>query len=171
MPAEPIETLLDRLKPQLRRIARRSTYAEVRESADDLLQDQSLKLVQNPLPAGVNPESYSVESFKNLVRDRERACNRRAARDVEFMRTHREARSDRVVEAAIRDDLRGDIRRALRQANLRRDHRCALLAWVRDSLDEFAARRGISRKTAGVWAWRAREALRPHLEHLREENR
>lgn len=166
MPAEPIESLLFRLTPQLRRVAHGSTCAEVRQSTDDLLNALFLKLSRHPVPSHANPESYTVESFKNLIRDRERACNRRSARDVEFMRTRPEARSDRVDEVAIRRDLRRHIKRALRQANLRPDHRCALWAWLRDSLDEFASRRGIACKTAGVWAWRARKLLRPYLEHL-----
>jgi hypothetical protein len=161
MPTEPIESLLSRLEPQLRRVALGSTCAEVREKAGDLLNDQFLKSLRHPVPSHANPESYTVESFKNLVRDRERACNRRIARDVEFMRTRPAARSDRVDEVAIRHDLRWHIKRALRQANLRPDHRCALWAWLRDSLDEFASRRGITRKTAGVWAWRARELRWP----------
>ncbi len=166
MIAVPIESLLTRLAPQLRRLTARSACEEVRQSADDLLKALFLKLSRHPVPTHANPESYTVESFKNLIRERERACNRRAARDVEFMRTRPEAHSDRVDEVAIRHDLRRHIKRALRQANLRSDHRCALWAWLRDSLDEFAARRGISRKTADVWACRARKSLRPYLEHL-----
>lgn len=168
MHAEPIESLLARLTPQLRRVARGSTCAEVRQSADDLHNELLLKLSRHPVPPHANPESYVVAAFKNLIRDRERACNRRIAHDVEYMRTRPEARSDRVDEVAIRRDLRWHIKRALRHANLRPDHRCALWAWLRDSLDEFASRRGIALKTAGVWAYRARESLRPYLEHLRD---
>lgn len=185
MPDEPIESLLSRLEPQLRRLASRSSCPEVRahaastnrrrkragpdlkairDEADDLFNDLYLRLTAHPVPPHANAESYAVESFKNLIRDRERTCNRRAARDVEFMRARLEARSDRVDEVAIQHDLRRHIKRALRQANLRSDHGCALWAWLRDSLDEFAARRGITRKTAGVWAWRARQSLRPYLD-------
>lgn len=168
MHSEPIETLLFCLTPQLRRVALGSTCAEVRQSADDLRNDLFLKWSRHPVPSGVNRESYAVGSFKNLVRDRERACNRRVARDVEYMRARPEIRSDRVEEVENRHDLRRHIKLALRQANLRPDHRCALWAWLRESLDEFAARRGITRKTASVWACRARIALRPYLEHLRD---
>lgn len=169
MPAQPIESLLSRLEPQLRRLASRSTSLEVSQSADDLLSDLSLKLTAHPPLAESNAESYAVESFKNLIKDRQRTCNRRRARDVEFMRTRPEIGSDRVETRAIRHDLRWHIKRAARHAKLRPDHRCALWAWLRDSLDDFATRRGIPHKTARVWAWRAREALRPHLEHMRRD--
>lgn len=122
------------------------------DEATDRFNDLYLRLTAHPAPPHANAESYAVESFKNLIRDRERACYRRVARDVEFMRTRPEARSERVDEAAIRHDLRRHIKRALRQANLRPDHHCALWAWLRGSLDEFAVRRGITRKTAGAWA-------------------
>lgn len=168
MPDEPIESLLARLEPQLRRLASRSTCIEVHESADDLINDLFLRLTKHPTPLGYNRESYAVEAYKNLVKDRERACRRRLARDVEVIRDRPEGASDSPYVRASQRDVRWHIKRAMRLASLRPDHRCALWAWLRDSLDDFARRRNIPRKTAGVWAYRARRALRPHLEHLRE---
>lgn len=167
MSTEPIEWLLARLDPQLHNLASRSACSEVRQSFDDLRHDLFLKLSRHPPPAEANTESYVVEAFKNLIKDRVRACNRRAKRDVEYMRPRPEACCDPVDAVTSRRELRWHIKRAVRRANLRADHRCALLAWLRDSLDEFAARRGITHKTAGVWSWRARQSLRPYLEHLR----
>lgn len=63
-----------------------------------------------------------------------------------------------------RRELRTAIKRALRTARLSRDHQCALWAWFRDHVAEFAKRRGIAEVTARVWAKRARDALRPHAE-------
>jgi DNA-directed RNA polymerase specialized sigma24 family protein len=189
MPAKPIEMLLSDLTPQLRQIACRSTSAEVRQSADDIISDLYLKMSRRPVPSHVNPESYTVKIFKNLMWDYARSCNRRAIRGVEFMRVDPQTRLDgadtsrmgcretylhakrlgRADAEANRHDLRLHIKRAMRKAKIRRDHRCALRAWLRDSLDEFAERNGITRKTAAVWACRARKALKPYLEHLRDD--
>lgn len=167
MSTEPIEWLLARLDPQLHNLASRSACSEVHQSFDDLRHDLFLKLSWHPPPAEANIESYAVEAFKNLIKDRLRACNRRVKRDVEYMRARPEACCDPVDAVTSRRELRWHIKRAVRRANLRADHRCALLAWLRDSLADFAARRGIPFKTAGVWARRPRESLRPHLEYLR----
>lgn len=168
MSAEPIESLLSRLDLQLRRRARRSKSLEVRQSCDDLRQDLFLRLCQHGLPSDANTQAYAVQSFNNLVKDCERACYRRAVRDVKYMRARPEATSDRVDQRAIRWEQRLHIVLAVGKANLRSDHRCALLAWCRDSLDEFAQRRGIPRSTASVWAKRARDKLRPYLLHLQD---
>lgn len=65
--------------------------------------------------------------------------------------------------ALERRELRRAIANAVRTVRLPRNHRCALWAWVRGRLAEWAAGRGIPAATARVWALRAREALRPHL--------
>lgn len=67
-------------------------------------------------------------------------------------------------DAALeRRELRCAIVNAVRTARLPRNHRCALWAWLRGRLGEWAAGRGIPAATARVWALRAREKLRPHL--------
>jgi DNA-directed RNA polymerase specialized sigma24 family protein len=58
------------------------------------------------------------------------------------------------------------IAQAIRSASLPERHRCVLRAWLRNCLDEFAARRSIPKATARVWAHRARAALRPFLTQL-----
>ncbi|MCU0916247.1 MAG: hypothetical protein MUC88_17055 [Planctomycetes bacterium] len=63
-----------------------------------------------------------------------------------------------------RREMRTAIKRAVRAARLAQDHRCALWAWLRDRVAEFARQRGIPEVTVRVWAKRARDALRPHLE-------
>lgn len=184
MPPETLD-LLHRLKPQLRRLALRSTCCEVREGVDDLITDLYLRLTDHPMPAVCNAEPYAVEAYKNLVRDRERAHRRRCRReravaiqrtcdhplvcDLGVLRDRSGQRSDRAETWAIRRETRRQIQRAVRLAKLRPDHCCALWAWLRNSLKEFADRRGIPQHTAAVWATRARRALRPHLEYLRRD--
>lgn len=60
-------------------------------------------------------------------------------------------------------ELRRAIVNAVRKARLPRDHRCALWAWVRGGLAEWAKRHKVSAATTRVWALRAREAIRPWL--------
>lgn len=70
---------------------------------------------------------------------------------------------ERPGAALERRELRRAIVSAVRIAPLPRRHRCALWAWLRGHLAEWAAEREIPAATARVWALRAREALRPHL--------
>jgi DNA-directed RNA polymerase specialized sigma24 family protein len=63
-----------------------------------------------------------------------------------------------------RREQRRAIVTAIRAARLSRDHRCALWACLRDRVGDLARRRGIPQVTVRVWAKRARDALRPHLE-------
>lgn len=65
--------------------------------------------------------------------------------------------------ALERRELCRAIGNAVRTARLPRNHSCALLAWLRDRLPEWAAERGIRPATARVWAMRARDAVRPRL--------
>lgn len=62
-----------------------------------------------------------------------------------------------------RHETRRAIKRAVRAAGLATDHRCALWAWCRDRVAEFARKRGVAENTARVWAHRARRAIRPYL--------
>lgn len=166
MPTGSIVSLLDRTGDQLRRLASRSECPEVRRGSEDLIQDLFVRLTSHPVPMGYNAEAYAVAAFKNLIKDRVRTCNRRSAREIEVMRTRPEAHAHGGEVRALRSEHRWHIKRAIRLAGLRADHRCALWAWLRGSLAEFAERRGVSRTTAGVWALRARRILRPQLEHL-----
>lgn len=70
---------------------------------------------------------------------------------------------ERPGAALERRELRHAIVKAARTARLPRNHRCALWAWLRDRLAEWAAEREIPAATARVWALRAREKLRPRL--------
>jgi len=141
----------------------------VRQNADDLVNDLYVRLTEHPVRQGCNPESYAVKSYKNLMKDRARSCNRRRARDVEVMRGRAEASTIDPATRTIRQEQRQLLKVAIRRSNLRCDHRCALWAWMRDSLAAFAKRREIPLKTARVWAWRARQSLRPHLQQLQQE--
>jgi len=62
-----------------------------------------------------------------------------------------------------RRELRLLLRNAAHTAGLPKWHLCALWAWMRDRLAEWATLRGVKLSTAYVWAHRAREALRPVL--------
>lgn len=169
MTPELIESLLFRLRPQLHRIASRFTSPEVRNDIDDYISELYYRLAKKSVPTGTSIEPYTIIIFKSLIKDQQRTCNRRRARDVKYMQGHKEVSGDQSSARVERRELRWHIKRAVRRANLRRDYRCALWAWVRDALPEFADRRGISSSTARVWASRARTAIRPYLEHLRPE--
>lgn len=63
-----------------------------------------------------------------------------------------------------RREMRAAVKRVIRDARLSRKHRCALWAWLRDRVADFATNRGVPQVTVRVWAHRALKALRPHLE-------
>lgn len=177
--SESLESMLSRLDSQLRRLASRSSCHDVRHNPDDLIQDLWLRLHRHSVPTNANKHAYAVKAFQNLIKDRERSYSRRRNHDVAFRRSCQKAQeitsrctmgdlSDRNYIAprrARQTELRQHLKRAIRMANLSSDHRCALWAWLRNSLSEFAKKRGIPRSTASVWALRAREALRPHFKH------
>ena len=228
MPNEPVASLLQRLRLQLSQLASRSKCPDIDPHDDDLINDLYCKIVvahggyfatgisddlvknlyQNRngkrAPTKLNAESYIVRSFKNLIKDRERAfyrrrrrecavaiissnrsrsCNHSSFGDVEVLRGRSEFAMLPPEAIAIRYELRWHIKRAMRLANLRPDHRCAFWAWFRtthlphclDPIDQraplevFAKRRGVAPSTVKVWAMRARDMLRPHLEHLRND--
>lgn len=165
---------------QRRRLASRSICHDVRHNSDALIQDLRPRLHRHPVPTNANKQAYAVRAFQNLIKDRERSYSRRRNHDdVAFRRSCQKAQeitsrctmgdlSDRNYIAprrARQTELRQHLKRAIRMANLSSDHRCALWAWLRNSLSEFAKKRGIPRSTASVWALRAREALRPHFKH------
>lgn len=84
--------------------------------------------------------------------------------DLHREQTHFEPCYHSNPSAALdRSEHRRVIASAVRAAGIPRNHRCALWAWMRDRLDEWAARHHVKRTTARVWAKRARDALKPYL--------
>ena len=65
-----------------------------------------------------------------------------------------------------RRETRQAIKRAVRAAGLKTDHRCALWAWSRGRVAEFARKRGVAEATVRVWVHRAIQDVRPYM--LRE---
>lgn len=164
MKDERLEAVFCGLKPQLCRIARRSRSRYILNATDDLLQELALKLLTKPVPSGVNSESYVVKSFKNLIRDRIRSCNRRRARDDGYVRARRDDSVGGPDSWVMQRETLLGLERAVERGVLRGDHKHALWAWVRNTLDQFADHRGVSRKTAAVWALRARVELKTYFE-------
>lgn len=145
---------------------------------DDAIQDACVKLLGKP----ITPEllwTATLNCYKDRVKaeDRRRAREQRRTitglrpvtdhnhtRDSKQLPRHTEASIDDPSARLHRREIRAAIKRAVRTARLSRDHRCALWAWVRGRVAEFARRRRIREVTVRVWATRARAALRPHLE-------
>lgn len=158
------------------------------DAIDDTLQDAYLKLLQCNGGATTRPEALLRKVTRNCYKDsvkaasRRRHHERRAAAAVahqdddqrpsvmtECTLGSRQTRvSCRLDDAGPsrkleRRELRRAILQAVRVAELRKDHRCALWAWVRGELGDFAKRRSMSVSTARVWVHRACQALRPFL--------
>lgn len=152
---------------------------------DDAIQDAFVKLRAHP---SVTPPLLRA-TIVNCHKDRVKADQRRTARERSRHMGVREASDDwldtddnsssvgprrrpRADDVGLdhpsarlqRQETRRAIKRAVRAARLSRKHRCALLAWMRDGVAEFASRRGVKAVTVRVWAKRAIDALRPHLE-------
>jgi hypothetical protein len=84
---------------------------------------------------------------------------RRSQESYQFEYTWRDPR-DRLYKREIRPG----IIRAVRAAKLSPDCLCAIWAWVRGRVGEFARNRGVPESTVRVWVHRALKALRLHLE-------
>ncbi len=155
MPAEPTESLLSRLTPQLRRVALGSTYSEVRQSADDLLNDLFLKLSVDPPPEANDAELHTIRAFRYLVKSLERSVHRRIHReravavvpgilrrtcnphrfgDVGLKGSRSEKLEDGSDSRILRHETRWHVKRAMRTAKIRPDHCCAFWAWVRSTV-------------------------------------
>lgn len=154
---------------------------------EDAIQDAALKLFSKA--GAVTPELLYASTL-NCHKDRVKAESRRKKREQahslfdNFPRYQRAARDhdhystppsddQRQLESIassldpsarlVKLETRAAIKRAIREAGLSRNHRCALWAWIGGRLQQFAARRRIAPTTARVWVYRAQESLRPHL--------
>lgn len=136
---------------------------------DDAIQDACLKLLTRPLP--VTPQLLRKTTL-NRHKDRVKGERRRSAREKRRANgapneasyaPHGDAIILDPTSNLLRREKRLAIKRAIRAAQLPAKQRCALWAWMRGRLKDWALRREISPATTGVWAYRARKALRPHL--------
>jgi DNA-directed RNA polymerase specialized sigma24 family protein len=151
---------------------------------DDALQDACVKLLRSHKP--ITPQLLRKTTV-NCHKDRVKAESRRRRRELKSAGFHGPLENGTDAESIARQqpmgseskrlsysadptakmeqrETRAGIKRAIRSAKLSRDHRCALWAWMRNRLADFAKRRGIPQVTARGWAKRAKDALPPHLE-------
>ena len=133
-------------------------------------------------PISANLTEWLLRIARNAALDAARANQRRRRHEVNntdlIGNDDRESDADGCVliepaidcdpaDAAEGRELRRLLKTAVRKARVQREHRCALWAWMRDRLKEWAIRNAVPYSTARVWARRAREALCPHLAHAR----
>lgn len=151
---------------------------------DDAIQDAYVKLVRSGRPVTL---PLLLKAVKNACMDRLKSDKNRSARELRragFVAPTANGPNEQSIasvqpmahdpkplsysadpaERMVKREKRRAIKRAIRAARLSRDHRCALWAWVRGRLTEFAERRGVKQVTARVWAKRARDAIKSHLE-------
>lgn len=127
-------------------------------SIDDATQEAWLKLRDHD---SVTPQLLRTTAI-NCFRDSDKARRRREGREQQ--RPSSPSTTSMSLPPRFEQlENRAAILRVVRSASLSRNHKCALWAWVHDELDEFARRKSIPINTAGVWAHRAREKLRPFL--------
>jgi DNA-directed RNA polymerase specialized sigma24 family protein len=169
------------LNPAFRRRLRISNAAD----RDEAIQDACVRLLRKP--CCLTPELLNITA-QNCNKDRiksERSRKRRewhraillSPEDHEQPNSecgHRNLRiaSSENLEPVENDpsarlrrrETRAAIKHAVRTAKLSRDYRCALWAWLRDRVAEFANRWGVPEVTIRVRAKRAKDMLRLHLE-------
>lgn len=155
----------------------------IRDNPDreDAIQDAYIKLHD----ALVTPQLLRKTTV-NCHKDRVKADRRRRRRELKSAGFHGPLENGTEAESIARQqpqgseskrlsysadptakmqqcETRAGIKRAVRAAQLSQDHRCALWAWMRDRVGDFAGRRRVPQVTVRVWAKRARDALLPHL--------
>jgi DNA-directed RNA polymerase specialized sigma24 family protein len=150
---------------------------------DDALQDAYVKLLRSHKP--ITPQLLRKTTV-NCHKDRVKADRRRRRRELKSARFHGPLENGTDAESIVRQqplgseskrlsysadptakmeqrETRPGIKRAVRAAQLSQDHRCALWAWMRDRVGDFAGRRKVPQVTVRVWAKRARDLKREGL--------
>jgi DNA-directed RNA polymerase specialized sigma24 family protein len=148
---------------------------------DDAIQNACVKLLQQDRPV---TRALARATIINCARDARKSQSRRSNReqrramsggDPQVRRATKHRGSIRLypdgVEPQFEDrnpsanielrDVRSALKREIRAAKLSRDHRCALRAWLRGELPEYAKRNGIAASTARGRLKRALDAIRP----------